>query len=151
MNNKGQTEIVGLVVIVIIFVVIGGIFLVFSAKKTTNTEGRESAQASKFIVSLLKYTPCKESEETIEDIIAGCNLDEPAPCGDKKCKEFIIETTKPVLNEFFGSRYIFTITKNEADFVKIGNCTGSNTVAEEYSIGGLSQNRAKITVVLCSN
>ncbi|MDD5253493.1 MAG: hypothetical protein PHG05_00105 [Candidatus Nanoarchaeia archaeon] len=150
MNKKGQTEIIGLVVIVILFVIIGSFFLVFSSKNK-NTETKDVIKTSKFMPAFLEYTPCLDSNVKMEEIIRDCNNDEIAPCQNLNCRDFIRKTLEPSLNEFFGKEYRFSITKTGKGFIEIGNCTGNNMISENYQAGGFGENRFEITLAICKN
>ncbi|MDD5331750.1 MAG: hypothetical protein PHE43_02930 [Candidatus Nanoarchaeia archaeon] len=148
--NKGQTEIMGLAIVVVLLVIIAGFFLIFSSKKDSGTEEiRETIQTANLMPAILKYSVC--DKVTMEEEIRECITSKTSSCNKEDCKVFIKNSLKPVLDAFFGDKYMFTISKDEQDFLEFGNCTGDRILANPYNSGGSKGNRFELNIKLCRN
>jgi hypothetical protein len=83
-NKKGQEEMVGFGLIMILVAVILLVFLSFSIRNS-NKSGAESYQVENFIQSFLQYsTDCQDNFEylSVQDLIFACNEEET--CSDNR-------------------------------------------------------------------
>lgn len=138
--RKGQTEIIGLVVIVLLLVVIGTLFVVFSSKTETNPnqEIRESMEVNNFLSSIMQFTPCLEDEKrnSMLDIIKKCYSNEITDYCNEPCDSYVKNVADDILkNEIDKGTYVFRVIDPEKnDFLKVGNCTGSKVDVGRYPI-----------------
>lgn len=137
--KKGQTEIMGLMVIVILLVVIGSFALVFSVRKNNNSQDiTQSVEVGNFLSSMMKFTPCLEDEErtSLEVIIKNCYKDKVDYCNEN-CKDYIEDVVDDVLshevNKTKGT-YLFEINDENNNFLQVGKCTGSRRDTDKYPI-----------------
>ena len=141
--RKGQEEMIGFALIIILVSVILLVFLAFSLNKP-KTEATESYEVSSFLQSTLQYTTtCQESSGvegfyTIQNLVFGCDLKER--CSDEKdtCKA-LNETLIDILKESWptgedrpNKGYELTINTGEESILDIqegnltNNCKGSS-------------------------
>lgn len=137
--RKGQTEIMGLMVIVILLVLIGSFALVFSMRKSSNSQDiTQSVEVGNFLNAMMKFTPCLEDEErtSLEVVIKNCYKDKVDYC-DKNCNDYIEEVVDDILshevNKTKGT-YLFEIKDENNNFLQVGKCTGSRVDADKYPI-----------------
>src|SRR3989338_3365265 len=122
MMKRAQTEVLGLLVIVVLFIVILMFYLAFSMKSQQRTGIKESEQAKYISDAILKYTPeCRnEVAKSIRDIILGCDFEANNKICNKPCKDLLKEESKKILDLADSKyRYDFKIrkTKNNKDSV----------------------------------
>ena len=135
-NKKGQEEMVGFALIIILVAVILLVFLSISLKKPVNQTIEQIHELDSFISSTLQYTSdCAQNNEidyrTIRQLIGDCDRKEVCLDNRETCK--VLETT---LNEILdkgwntqqGSKikgYVLNISSNEKPLIGIqkGNLT----------------------------
>ncbi len=123
--KRAQADIIGLVVIVILFIIIAIVFLRLSTLPKTESTIKENIQVSNLLNAILKLTPCKNITplESLADIIEQCN-NQPY-CGISNCRDYIKTQVQSTLdNSLDRETYKFTIIKNSVNFIDIGNCVG---------------------------
>lgn len=99
-NKKGQEEMIGFVLIIIIVAVILVVFLSFSLKKS-GKEAVESYEVNSFIQSLLQYTTdCKNDLEflSVQKLIFDCN-DEGICLDERDSCDVLNSTLKDIMNK----------------------------------------------------
>lgn len=124
---KGQMELLGLVAIVILFIFGGLIYLFFSSAPPDKSmaETRESAETGNLLNTIMKTTPCKESEDSISLIIQECysyngNKDY---CGNAECKQYIREAVNNITKAYSNKiTYTFEVKTGETTFINQGTC-----------------------------
>jgi hypothetical protein len=136
---RGQMEIMGLVVIIVLFIFGGLIYLFFISgpQDTTLPEVRESAEVSNLLNAIMKMTPCNTTTATLYDIVHDCflangNMDVCA----KGCKDFINMTFSGVFKVYSPSgQFEYTIKEvSKPDFLKGGSCTFNRRMAAETNV-----------------
>ena len=136
---KGQLEMVGVLIIVVLLLFLGIIFVVFVANKPESvySDIRLNIKASNIVNALLKvdYNGNKLSYAIVE---CSKTLD----CNGVKNK--IVEVMQ-LLKE---TNYIFKVKDQDNEPLKIGNCTG-NKISYNYPLT-LEGKDLKINLVLCS-
>lgn len=89
MKKKGQEEIVGFILIVVLISVIALIFLAISIRKPTNIQ--DSKEIENFLqASLIHTTDCQANNETIynlKELIIACNKRESCINSEEACFE----------------------------------------------------------------
>lgn len=122
--RKGQTEIIGLLVIVVLFVIIFFLFLAFSGKNGDEMELRQSLESSNFLTAMMFYTPNLDSGscgKQIRDIIEECR--ENKIICEEDCKEFLDDEIRNILNAGMDKPYRFTLNSGYYRFsMTKGNC-----------------------------
>ena len=158
-SKKGQHEIVGFILIVVIVVVIGLFLLVFYLRQ--EPVERQSSDIQNFLQSSMRYTTScainyAPEYSSIEDLIKSCYKNENQECVDeRKVCEAVNETLSELVPESLQvdpegkinaySMFIYYEDISEADEengskeeiqkqeilrLSEGNCTGSKTGAE---------------------
>lgn len=144
-EKKGQEEIVGFVLIIIIVTVIALVFLSFSIKKTDT--GYESRETESFIGSLMKHTTrCLISGgfENIEDLIRNCYQGKSCSNNLDACEELnstlseLLENSWPIENtkySYYSFSSYYTGYGQNISIIAIskGNCAGRKLGAEHLT------------------
>lgn len=150
-NKRGQHEIIGFILIVVIVVIIGLFLLVFYIRKPVAEQ--KSLDVENFLQASMKYTTgCYLSIEplNIEDLIKSCYKNERCLNEEMACsaleddlrgilhESWLISSDKPVnsyslIVYYEESSLSETEEKTEKEEILViqeGNCTGSKTGAE---------------------
>jgi hypothetical protein len=119
--KKAQTEIIGLMVIVILFIIIGTVFIAFTFRRSPeNIEIRQSTKVTNLMNAIMKYTPCETDpkKESIEGIIRIC--DDNDYCS-MPCKTYLEKEIKSILEKSLDGtqKFRFIVNKNKAVFLEI--------------------------------
>ena len=142
--RKAQTEIMGLVVIVILFIFIGLIYLMFSGDEgeDPNVLIRESTAVQNLIGAYAKITPCSEimPPMPMEKIISECYGNPNLEFCGKPCQD----TIKDVMAETVASyspnvTYAFEVYDlDNKTFVSSGTCSKKEpgNVGKKYVTSG---------------
>jgi hypothetical protein len=164
-SKKGQEEIVGFVVIVLIVVIAGVFLLAFSLRNNTATV-TESSEVRQFLDSMLQYTgncttnPSGGSNELKDNIIA-CADDENSAClsDESVCDvaeanaKLLLEASFKASNETAIRGYEFKAgekgTNNSIINITKGDCSGSYK-ADELPLMTSLGNKLRISLKLCS-
>tara|TARA_B100000315_G_scaffold215748_1_gene215232 strand:+ start:25 stop:462 length:438 start_codon:yes stop_codon:yes gene_type:complete len=129
--KKAQTEIIGLVVIVILFIVIAVIFVKLSTAPKSKSVIKESVEVSNLLNAVVKLTPCKEDKElsSLSDIIAECENQQYC---NENCKEYIEKQVNNVMSSALDKKksYNMIITKRGDTFIEQGDCKGDTVFAD---------------------
>ena len=111
---KGQTETMGLMIIVVLLLFLGIIFLSFALRERPNLtpEVRESLQTTYLLTSLLQTTL---DNKPIKEHFPDCSND----CSNLKNKLIIIldSAVQP------GQNYNFTLSTEDKQLLSIGKCS----------------------------
>ena len=144
--KRAQAEIMGLLVIVILFIFGGLIYMMFSGGEDSRLtrDIRQTGKVQNMLDSYLQVTPCyiEKPYEQMDTIIKGCYSGKETVCGEN-CKDFIQENLEDLM-EVYNPRqsYQFNIKEEgEDDFISIGTCmtdptTQSTKVATERIVAG---------------
>lgn len=154
--RKGQEEIVGFVVVVVLISIVGLIFLVFSLRPSVET--RESVTVEQFLGSAMEYTSdCSLNGREfikIKQLINECNQESYCVDGKSSCEvlnqtmgEIIVEGLKigpdrPYQGyslESFYRPYNSSYERTSVISMELGNCTSgklSGTTELQPSEGG---------------
>lgn len=115
---KGQMEILGLVVIVILFVFGGLIYLYFAVQDNQSqplAETRQSSEVNQLLNTMMTITPCNITSDSFSEIIVNsCYLfnGNHDYCGNPSCKDYIKGVVRDVMKAYNPSwEYSFTITE----------------------------------------
>ncbi len=138
---RGQMEIMGLVVIVILFIVGGMIYLFFLSgpADTSLPEVRQSVEVSNLLNAIMRMTPCEDNpEDSFDDLIHNCFIagGNEVIC-ESQCKDFIKEAAINASKAYNPSgQYKFTIKEPGAatPFVEAGSCNLTRRMAAESSV-----------------
>ena len=126
--KKSQADIIGLVVIVILFIIILVVFVRLSTIPKSESVIKENIEVSNLLSATMKLTPCKSIKplESLADVIERCNSANQPYCDSSNCKDYIKIRVEGIMNNALDKEtYRFSITKNTALFIDIGNCVGS--------------------------
>jgi len=124
---KAQLEILGLVVIVVLFILGGLIYLFFASKPpdTSLSETRESAEVSNLLDSMMKLNPCVSTSDSFSDILKSCYLysGNSDYCGTPLCKDYIADVFHNVTRAYNSqAQYSFVVAAPGATFISDGSC-----------------------------
>lgn len=148
MRRKGQEEIVGFVLIVVIVAVIFLVFLGLFLRQRAPATAKESVDVSQFIESMMEYTSdCAVSYEpafsSIGVLVKDCNSGSTCKSGEKACSVLnrtlkgAIESNwrygpdRPVKGYTFNSTYVSDATVKPVLYLSAGNCS-YNRMGGEY-------------------
>lgn len=133
MAQKGQTEIIGLMVIVILFIVILMFYIAVKLRPEIKTPLKESVQSSYMLNAILLYMPdCgSESAKLIKEIIQRCDFDANNNICGKPCKKLIEDNAKNIINlanNKYG--YNFEITKRDKKVLSYNTRCDAKTITK---------------------
>jgi hypothetical protein len=118
MKNKGQEEMVGFALIVIIMAVILLVFLSFSLREE-GPEAIESHEIDNFVLSILHYTI--EDNVDINDLIRDCKFDENCDILERELNGILEEIKGYNLKIIDNNEEIFNVEKgNVTQNYKVG-------------------------------
>jgi len=155
LNKKGQEEMVGFVLIVVIVAVIFLVFLGIALRQAGNTPARESVDITQFLESTMRYTTgCAinyvPAYATIGDLIKKCYENGESSCvsGENVCSDLkdelngLIGASWNIGSESANKGYEFkvvydnNVTKQDIVLISGGNCsadfTSSESILPEY-------------------
>ena len=152
MNKRGQEEMVGFALIVIIVSIILLVFLGFFLGNS-NSKTVESFEAESFVTSMLQYsTECQNyyGYISVNDLIFMCNAKTPCREGQDSC-EVLNSTLTGILNQSWNvgegspiKGYVLNINSSTGlvvPSVSKGNITKSSEgILQPFSKGGASVN-----------
>ncbi len=128
MRKKAQTEIMGLLTIVVLFIFIGLIYVMLTGKEEPGSLARDVVQyeqVENFLDAFVQLTPCyvetpyPQMETIIKDCYASEGMD--TVCG-KPCKDFINEEFENVMTAYNPKQaYEFKILKGKEEFISQNN------------------------------
>lgn len=130
--KKAQTEMIGIVMIIILLAVIGLVFLYFALKPDEGFEDlRSNIQVNNLIIAMMK-TNLNECEHSIKETIVEYynNCPNGKICGDKECG-YLKDEVENILKMNF-EKYEFRVVADNQDLIKIGSCVGG--IASNYII-----------------
>lgn len=149
-NRRGQEEIIGFVLVVVIVAVIFLIFLGLTIRKAPSATQKESYDVSEFLDSLMDYTSkCAVISDrvylNIGALLRECYSGSSCRAGASSCsvltrtiQEAIDSTWKvgddrPVKGYIFNASYISDNSKKNVVLLSKGNCTGERIGAEHLT------------------
>ncbi len=171
MNKKGQEEMVGFALIVIIVSVIGVILLVFALKSGSNEIRANNYEIRQFLDSAMQTsTDCTLRNSInyvrINELISACYGNQGSACinsGNNVCEELdsilenIIDKGLKVGEENVNSGFVLNASfqgnggSEEVSYIKEGECGGEYTAGEYLIPEGRDGGAIIITLTLCKN
>ena len=150
MKRKGQTEIMGLIVIVVLFMVILMVYVSFSLKPKEEKTLKQQIQADYMLDAILKYTPeCGDVVKSMRDIIKECDFESNQEVCGRPCMDLLKEESKNIVElnketKKYGYDLYIKKTKNNAEKrIEISKCSSDVKMADNQPIfGGASVNLA---------
>lgn len=136
--RKGQIEIMGLVIIVILLVMTAIFALTFIIKPKQTNDDILKLKANSLRSSILKTELC--SHVSVKDEIENC-IDGFNECIE--CSSLHLEIEKIIKGSLENERYSFTVLSNNGEFIKIGNCLNGITSVDQ------SLKNGKASVMVC--
>ncbi|MBS3143574.1 hypothetical protein J4446_01710 [Candidatus Woesearchaeota archaeon] len=124
--KKGQTETVGLVIIVILLIFIAIFALSFSIKPKQENDDILKLKANALRASVLKTNLC--GSVSVKDELENC-IDGYNECID--CGELSSEVVNIIKNSLENEKYSFTVFGNNEVFMKLGGCVENITAVSE--------------------
>lgn len=129
MKKKAQTEIMGLLTIVVLFIFLGLIYIMLAGKSDKGSLTTDVVQYEKvqnLLSSFIQITPCytKVPYDQISTIIKDCYTSDGSAtiCG-KPCKDFIIGEMDNMMKAYNPKQaYEFKILKGKEAFITQGIC-----------------------------
>lgn len=148
MNKRGQQEIVGFVLIVVLVVVGLMVFLVISLRDSPEKEG--SLEVGNMLDVMMKWTTecaivCEPDYDDLEDLFKSCYREDRCSNLDRSACDYLNESLRAVVGDMMKSeanvnayQVDFFIRDGEgllrvfesASFGKIGDCVGSISAAQ---------------------
>ncbi|MEM4244793.1 MAG: hypothetical protein QXR60_01130 [Candidatus Nanoarchaeia archaeon] len=139
--RRGQMEMVGLVIIVVLLIFGGLIYLWFKSIPPDKSlaETRQSSEVKNLLDSMMKVTPCPDTEDSLDDIILnGCYLfnGNREYCGNPDCKNYIMDVVSNVTKSYNPKwQYVFNVTDPTGKpFISQGSCTLTKRMASDTTI-----------------
>lgn len=120
--KKGQTEMMGLLMIVVLILVIGVIFLKFSlGKQDLKPDLRTNVQTTNLLRAVMKASL---NDGSVSDAIIDCSMD------NTLCNQ-IRDKIREILGISIGAgkTYSFTANNDNGEILNIGTCQGTGIVA----------------------
>ncbi|MBM3199879.1 hypothetical protein FJZ53_02990 [Candidatus Woesearchaeota archaeon] len=151
MRKKSQTEIMGLLTIVVLFIFIGLIYIMLAGKADKGSLTRDVVQSEKvqsLLSSFMQLTPCysKVPYDQMDVIIKECYTSSGGLVCGEPCKEFIIAEMDDVMKAYNPRQeYEFKILKGKEEFISKGGCTG----ASETKAGSVDLRDITIRLTYC--
>ncbi|MBI2130131.1 hypothetical protein HYX19_04700 [Candidatus Woesearchaeota archaeon] len=123
--KKAQTEILGLLVIVILFIILGVVYLRFSGSPTSEQPTiRQNIEVVNLVNAIRKFTPDTTTRPptSIRDQIRNCN--------DESCRQNTNQEIRRILDAAVDKKttYSFVIKKDNQEWPKVessGGCIGN--------------------------
>ena len=150
--KKGQTEVFGLIVIVILIVLILGFVILFAIGGIGNDSNtvRKNLQAHKMADALLQYTPpCpNEVQKDLRKIIKECDFTTNTQICGQPCTDLITKESKNIIDSIHAVQptlqYGLTIEKGPKN-LQIAQCTSDNILTDRTPDPAFT-----LTVSLCT-
>ncbi|MFH0752312.1 MAG: hypothetical protein V1914_01815 [archaeon] len=133
--KKAQTELMGLMVIFILFIFIGLIYLKFSggAAEEPMADTRTAIEGSNMVSALMSYTICDDND--FRDALKACLEGDQDVCGAPSCN--VVKTTaEGVVKAVMGNdTYQFVINGDGEELVKVpeADITCKNMVVNTFN------------------
>jgi hypothetical protein len=129
MKKKAQTEIMGLLTIVVLFIFIGLIYIMLAGKADKGSLTQDIVQYEKvqnLLSSFIQITPCytKVPYDQMSTIIKDCYASDGSAtiCG-KPCKDFITAEMDSMMKAYNPKQaYEFKILKGKEEFISKKKC-----------------------------
>ena len=144
LNKKGQSEVIGLVIIVLILIVVGLIFLKFylSNGNSLNKESISNIKANNLVNAIRSVSICNNN---MADAIIAC-CDQKEFCGKDAC-QFINEEINVILEKSLEERVYFEAKQQNNLCLSINNdCQG---ISSTENLIRNQDGDAKIRVKIC--
>jgi hypothetical protein len=141
MSQKGQTEIMGVAIIVIILVIAGVFFLAMRSKNASNSQSFTDPELSQSLLNSIMNTKT-ERYMIVQDIIKDCYSNHNENCRSdtiSDCCDYAHQTLTNALNATLGKwqrSYRLTVIKgSEKKIEDIPENSGCNDFSEEEQPG----------------
>lgn len=150
--KKGQTEIFGLIVIVILIVLILGFVILFALGSIGHDSNdiRKNLQAHKMADAILQYTPAcpNEAQKDMRKIIKDCDFTANTQICGKPCVDLITSESKSIIDSVHAVQptiqYGLTLEK-AGKTLTIAQCTSDTIITDRTPDPAFS-----LTVQLCT-
>ena len=123
--KKGQIEMMGLVIVVIL-IVIGGLFYVRFALLGGTVEVADNsevqvAQATNLLIALANLRmDCGDLREQVSEVLVRCSQ-EGEYCGQNAC-DYLSQELPPILDDLPFKDYAFWVVSRDESFFSLGDC-----------------------------
>lgn len=131
--NKGQIEIMGLLIVVIL-IVMGAMFyvkFVVLAKKPVDQTSKQNIQATNLINAIMNIRVC-DNTVTIKESFTLCGNNEPV-CNEQNSCKYIQDQLVPIIDSTLDFKYSFYVKKIDEEIIKIENCGDEATASPSYT------------------
>jgi hypothetical protein len=122
-NNRGQTEIIGVAIIVVILVIAGAIFLTMQTRNRNTGNNFTDPELAQSLLNAIMNTKT-EKNVIVSDIIKDCYSNRNDLCGSTStsdCCEYAYQTMRNALESTLGKwqrSYRLTVTKGTDKRIK---------------------------------
>jgi len=136
-TKRGQTEAIGLLVIVVLFVVIIMFYLAFSLRPEAVNTLKENVQVDYMLNAILKYTPecSNEVTKTMKDIINSYDFEANNVICGRPCKDLIKDESKKIIEladdgkQKYGYDFEIKWSKNgKENMLNVKKCESNNKI-----------------------
>jgi len=121
--KKGQMEMIGLVIVVVLIIIGGLFYITFSLKGKDNTKEQDqhlqSITANNLVNALIKIRICEN--KSVGQAIALCDVNEQL-CGENAC-DFVKKEVEGIISSVTDKNYLFFVNKGENELFNVGNCS----------------------------
>jgi hypothetical protein len=150
--RKGQQEMIGFVVIVLLIVIVATIFLSFSIQKSKRSIAYEYQAVNDLLYAMMKYTTnCNYKK--LQEVVRDCVNEQK--CKDRDACEYVKEEIKNILNSTIGRKTKYGWLNgyqiyDESKKLNIGDglLEGNVVVAHYFIPGSINANSTNVTLIL---
>ena len=143
LKNKGQSEVIGLVIIVLILIIVGLIFLKFYLNKEKgNNDSFSNVKANNLVNAIKLVSICNDN--MADAIIACCNQKEF--CGRDSC-EIVEESIREIIDSSLEEDVYFEAKQQDDLCLSINEDCSGITSTENFIRN--QDGEAKISVKMC--
>ena len=145
--KKGQLEMIGLVVVIVLLIIGGMFYVTFSVKSSDKNEEQnkhiQSITANNLVGAIVKIKVCNNF--SIAEGVSLCDKNEQL-CNENAC-EFLKKEINFIVYNVTDENYLFSVKKGENDLFNVGNCLyGISSVPYRLDVYSVSYD---VVIKLC--
>ena len=120
--KKGQMEMIGLVIVVVLIIIGGMFYITFSLRGKDKTQEQDqhlqSIQANNLVNAIVKIKICEN--KSVGEAIVLCDTNKQI-CGENAC-DFVKNEIERIIQSFSNENYFFFVKRGENEVFSFGNC-----------------------------